>query len=74
MYFGKNRLTPDDKLLKLNNFLLTPHIAGWTTDSIDAIARIIATNIERRNSINNCKPRIDILYMQIYENIGVNML
>ena len=38
---------PNDKLLKLNNFLLTPHIAGWTADAVDAIARIIATNIER---------------------------
>jgi D-3-phosphoglycerate dehydrogenase len=38
---------PNDKLLKLNNFLLTPHIAGWTADSVDAIARIMATNIER---------------------------
>jgi D-3-phosphoglycerate dehydrogenase / 2-oxoglutarate reductase len=38
---------PNDKLLKLNNFLLTPHIAGWTADSVDAIVRIIATNIER---------------------------
>jgi D-3-phosphoglycerate dehydrogenase / 2-oxoglutarate reductase len=37
----------DDKLLKLNNFMLTPHIAGWTADSVDAIARIIASNIER---------------------------
>src|SRR5918912_2977811 len=37
----------NDKLLKLNNFLLTPHIAGWTTDSVDAIARIIVNNIER---------------------------
>ena len=38
---------PKDKLLKLNNFAHTPHIAGWTLDSVDAIARIIATNIER---------------------------
>ena len=38
---------PNDKLLKLNYFLLTPHIAGWTIESVDAIARIIATNIER---------------------------
>ena len=38
---------PKDKLLKLNNFVHTPHIAGWTIDSVDAIARIIATNIER---------------------------
>ena len=27
--------------------MLTPHIAGWTTESIDSIARIIATNIGR---------------------------
>ena len=37
----------NDKILKLNNFILTPHVAGWTADSVDAIARIIATNIER---------------------------
>lgn len=38
---------PDDKLLKLRNFILTPHIAGWTIESVDTIARIIATNLER---------------------------
>ena len=37
----------NDKLLKLRNFILTPHVAGWTTESVDAISRIIATNIER---------------------------
>jgi D-3-phosphoglycerate dehydrogenase len=37
----------NDKLLKLDNFVLTPHIAGWTHESVDAIARIITTNIER---------------------------
>jgi D-3-phosphoglycerate dehydrogenase len=36
-----------DKLLKLHNFILTPHIAGWTFESVDAIARIILSNIER---------------------------
>src|SRR5215831_4869994 len=38
---------PNDKLLKLQNFILTPHIAGWTIESVDTTARIIATNIER---------------------------
>jgi len=38
---------PNDKLLKLPNFILTPHIAGWTVESVDTIARIIATNLER---------------------------
>ena len=38
---------PNDRLLKLRNFILTPHIAGWTIESVDTIARIIATNLER---------------------------
>jgi D-3-phosphoglycerate dehydrogenase len=38
---------PNDKLLKLPNFIHTPHIAGWTIESVDTIARIIATNLER---------------------------
>lgn len=37
----------NDELVKLDNFVLTPHIAGWTIESVDAIARIITTNIER---------------------------
>jgi D-3-phosphoglycerate dehydrogenase / 2-oxoglutarate reductase len=38
---------PNDKLQKLRNFILTPHIAGWTIESVDTMARIIATNLER---------------------------
>ncbi|HET7148920.1 MAG TPA: NAD(P)-dependent oxidoreductase [Candidatus Nitrosopolaris sp.] len=38
---------PNDKLLKLDNFVLTPHLAGWTTESAEATARVIAANIER---------------------------
>src|SRR5918912_3255607 len=38
---------PKDKLAKLPNFIFTPHIAGWTIESVDIIARIIATNLER---------------------------
>jgi D-3-phosphoglycerate dehydrogenase / 2-oxoglutarate reductase len=45
--FWEEPPNPDDKFLKLDNFILTPHIAGWTADSVDAISRIIATNIER---------------------------
>ena len=45
--FWEEPPNPNDKLLNLNNFVLTPHIAGWTADSVDAIARIIATNVER---------------------------
>jgi D-3-phosphoglycerate dehydrogenase len=45
--FWEEPPNPNDKLLKLDNFILTPHIAGWTADSVDAIARIIVTNIER---------------------------
>jgi D-3-phosphoglycerate dehydrogenase / 2-oxoglutarate reductase len=38
---------PDDKMLKLENFVLTPHIAGWTRESLEAIAGVIAANISR---------------------------
>lgn len=38
---------PNDRLLKLDNFVLTPHIAGWTTESAEATARIVVTNIKR---------------------------
>lgn len=45
--FWEEPADSNDKLLKLDNFVLTPHIAGWTHESVDAIARIITTNIER---------------------------
>ncbi|MBA3750667.1 MAG: hypothetical protein H0X03_07250, partial [Nitrosopumilus sp.] len=38
---------PNEELLKLDNFILTPHIAGWTTEAIDSIIKIIIINIER---------------------------
>jgi D-3-phosphoglycerate dehydrogenase len=37
----------NDKLLHLDNFLLTPHVAGWTSESVDAITNVILTNIVR---------------------------
>jgi D-3-phosphoglycerate dehydrogenase len=36
-----------NKLLKLDIFVLTPHIAEWTHYSVGNIARIVTTNIER---------------------------
>jgi len=45
--FWEEPADSNDKLLKLDNFVLTPHTAGWTHESVDAIARIITTNIER---------------------------
>jgi D-3-phosphoglycerate dehydrogenase len=38
---------PEDQILSLENFILTPHIAGWTVEAIEAITRIISINIER---------------------------
>ncbi|MDQ6723986.1 MAG: phosphoglycerate dehydrogenase, partial [Thermoproteota archaeon] len=37
----------NEEFLKLDNFMLTPHIAGWTTEAIDTITKIITINIER---------------------------
>jgi D-3-phosphoglycerate dehydrogenase len=38
---------PYDRLLKLYNFILTPHIARWTAESVRAESVIIAENIHR---------------------------
>lgn len=38
---------PEDPILSLENFILTPHIAGWTAEAIETITRIISINIER---------------------------
>jgi len=45
--FWDEPASPDDELLKLENFVLTPHIAGWTRESVEAIAGVIAANIAR---------------------------
>jgi len=37
----------DDELLQLDNFILTPHIAGWTNEAVEATARIVSVNIAR---------------------------
>jgi D-3-phosphoglycerate dehydrogenase len=45
--FWNEPADPHDALLHLDNFLLTPHIAGWTYEAIDSISDIIRINIER---------------------------
>lgn len=45
--FWQEPADPNDNLLKLDNFVLTPHIAGWTHEATDAITGIIKINIER---------------------------
>ena len=32
---------------ELGNVIMTPHVSGWTEGTLDARARLIATNIER---------------------------
>jgi D-3-phosphoglycerate dehydrogenase / 2-oxoglutarate reductase len=45
--FWKEPPDPEDQILSLENFILTPHIAGWTAEAIETITRIISINIER---------------------------
>jgi D-3-phosphoglycerate dehydrogenase len=45
--FWEEPAHPNDKLLQLDNFVLTPHVAGWTKESVDSIAAVIASNIAR---------------------------
>jgi phosphoglycerate dehydrogenase-like enzyme len=45
--FWEEPADPNDKLLKLDNFVLTPHLAGGTSESAGDATRIIASNINR---------------------------
>jgi D-3-phosphoglycerate dehydrogenase len=45
--FWEEPANPDDNLLQLENFVLTPHVAGWTKESVESIAGVIASNIAR---------------------------
>jgi D-3-phosphoglycerate dehydrogenase / 2-oxoglutarate reductase len=45
--FWEEPANPHDKLLQLDNFVLTPHIAGWTTESATVTAEVITKNIEK---------------------------
>jgi D-3-phosphoglycerate dehydrogenase len=45
--FWEEPANPQDKLLQLDNFVLTPHIAGWTTESANVAAEVITKNIEK---------------------------
>lgn len=45
--FWEEPADTDDPLLKLENFVLTPHLAGWTYEAIDSITDIMFMNFER---------------------------
>jgi phosphoglycerate dehydrogenase-like enzyme len=45
--FWKEPIAPDDPLLALPNVIATPHVAGVTDKSYDAICGVVASNIER---------------------------
>lgn len=43
--FWEEPADPNDKLLKLDNFVLTPHITGWTKEFASLSVNIITRNI-----------------------------
>jgi D-3-phosphoglycerate dehydrogenase / 2-oxoglutarate reductase len=45
--FWEEPADPNDRLLKLDNFILTPHIAGWTAEAAETTTSLIAANINR---------------------------
>jgi D-3-phosphoglycerate dehydrogenase len=45
--FWEEPANPNDKVLQLDNFVLTPHIAGWTRESASVAADVITKNIEK---------------------------
>jgi D-3-phosphoglycerate dehydrogenase / 2-oxoglutarate reductase len=44
--FWEEPANPRDRLLQLDNFVLMPHIAGWTRESANVAADVITKNIE----------------------------
>lgn len=52
--FWEEPPSKDDELLSLNNFILTPHIAGWTSEAIESTVRIVSNNILR--TVNGQNP------------------
>jgi len=47
VFWNEPPMEEDDKFLQLDNFILSPHIAGWTSEAVEATARIISINIAR---------------------------
>jgi D-3-phosphoglycerate dehydrogenase len=45
--FWEEPANPHDRLLQLDNFVLMPHIAGWTRESASVAAEVITKNIEK---------------------------
>jgi D-3-phosphoglycerate dehydrogenase len=45
--FWEEPANPNDSLLQLDNFVLMPHIAGWTRESANVVAEVITRNIEK---------------------------
>jgi D-3-phosphoglycerate dehydrogenase / 2-oxoglutarate reductase len=45
--FWEEPASPHDRLLQLDNFVLMPHIAGWTRESASVAAEVITKNIEQ---------------------------
>lgn len=45
--FWEEPANPNDRLLQLDNFVLMPHLAGWTRESANVAAEVITRNIEK---------------------------
>ena len=45
--FWEEPADPNDKLLQLDNFILTPHIAGWTAEAAETATSLISANIDK---------------------------
>ncbi len=47
MFFSKEPPSPDEKLLKLDNFILTPHAGAYTAEAVERMALYSTQNLIR---------------------------
>lgn len=62
--FWQEPADPGDPILKFENFILTPHVAGFSDVSIDYVCQAIVDNIER---LRKGVPLLNVVNPEAYD-------